>query len=91
MPRPQYCDNQRNWLYEEYTKGEILDTVNGSYPQQLPPCFPEFLAATAALEVQMSVCVSVCHTCYNCTKALNFKVIRLKDFCRTFEGLLKDF
>ena len=30
-----------------------------------------FLAATAALEVQMLVCVSVCHTCYNCTKALN--------------------
>ena len=28
----------------------------------------------------MCVCVSVCHTCYNCTKALNFKVFRLKDF-----------
>ena len=50
-----------------------------------------FLAATAALEVQMLVCVFVCHTCYNCTKALNFKVFRLKDFCRTSSGLLKDF
>ena len=38
-----------------------------------------FLALTAALEVQMLVCVSVRHTCYNCTKALNFKVFRLKD------------
>ena len=35
--------------------------------------------------------VLVCHTCYNCTKALNFQVFRLKDFCRTSEGLLKDF
>ena len=45
--------------------------------------FQEFLAETAALEVQMSVCMSVCHTCYNWTKALNFKVLKLKDFCRT--------
>ena len=40
-----------------------------------------FLAATTALEVQMLVCVcvclSVCHTCYNCTKDLNFKVFGL--------------
>ena len=47
-----------------------------------------FLAATEALEVQMLVHVSVCHTCYNCTKALNFRVFRLKDFWRTFEGLI---
>ena len=53
--------------------------------------FSWFLAATAALEVQMLVCVSVRHTCYNCTKALNFKVFRLKDFYRTSKGLLKDF
>ena len=47
-----------------------------------------FLAATAALEVQMlvcvCVCVCVCHTCYNCTGLL-------QDFWRTSEGLLKDF
>ena len=34
-----------------------------------------------------NVSVFVCHTCYNCTKALNFKVFRLKDFLRTSEGL----
>ena len=38
-----------------------------------------------------NVSVSVCHTCYNCTKALNFKVFRLKDFWRTSKGLPKDF
>ena len=43
--------------------------------------FNRLLAATAALEVQMLVCVSVCHTCYNCTKALKFLV--LKDFWMT--------
>ena len=47
-----------------------------------------FLAATAALEVQMLVCLSVClcvrHTCYNCTGLL-------KDFQRTSKGLPKDF
>ena len=42
-----------------------------------------FLAATAALEVQMSVCLCVCHTCYNSTGLL-------QDFCRTSTGLLKD-
>ena len=42
------------------------------------------MAATAALEVQMLVCVSLRHTCYSCTKAL-------KDFWRTSEGLLRDF
>ena len=41
--------------------------------------------------VRVSVCLSMCPTCYNCTKALNFKVFRLKDFCRTSEGLLRDF
>ena len=40
--------------------------------------------------------VCVCHTCYNCTKALNFIVRRtsvglLQDFCRTSVGLLQDF
>ena len=40
---------------------------------------------------KVSLCVCVCHTCYNCTKALNFKVFRLKDLWRTSEGLLKDF
>ena len=54
-----------------------------------------FLAATAALEVQMLVRVSVC-PCVTLattvlTKALNFKVFRLNVFCRTSEGLLKDF
>ena len=34
----------------------------------------------AALEVQMLVCVCVCHTYYNGSKALNFKVFGLKDF-----------
>ena len=38
-----------------------------------------------------NVSVFVCHTCYNCTKAINFKVFRLKDILRTSEGLLKDF
>ena len=42
-----------------------------------------FLAATAALEVQMLVCLCVCHTCYNCTGLL-------QDFCWTSAGL-KDF
>ena len=50
-----------------------------------------FLAATAALEVQMLVCLCVCHTCYKGTKALNFQFFRLKDFDRTSGGLLKDF
>ena len=36
------------------------------------------------------MCVFVCHTCYKCTKALNFKVFRLKDFQRTSKGLPKD-
>ena len=27
--------------------------------------------------VSVCVCLCVCHTCYNCTKALNFKFIRL--------------
>ena len=39
--------------------------------------------------VSMCVCVSVGHTLYNCTKALNFKVFRLKDFRRTSKGLPK--
>ena len=43
-----------------------------------------FLAGTAALEVQMLVCVCVHHTCYNCTGLL-------KDLLRTSEGILKDF
>ena len=36
----------------------------------------------AALEVQMLVCLCVCvsHLYYKCTKDLNFKVFRLKDF-----------
>ena len=38
--------------------------------------------------VSLSVCVY--HTCYNCTKALNIKVFRLKDFQRTSKGLSKD-
>ena len=40
-------------------------------------------AALEALEAQMLVCVfvvCVCHTCSNCTKALNFNIFRLKDF-----------
>ena len=55
------------------------------------PEWLEFLAATAALEVQMLVCLCVCHTCYKGTKALNFQFFRLKDFDRTSGGLLKDF
>ena len=43
-----------------------------------------------SLNVSLFVRLSVCHTCYNCSKALNFKVFRLKDFCRTSAGLLKD-
>ena len=39
----------------------------------------------------MLVSVFVCHTCYNCTKALNFKVFRLKEFHRTSSGPLQDF
>ena len=42
-------------------------TTNKHYQNSfLSPLFSMFLAATAALEVQMLVCVSVCHTCYNC-------------------------
>ena len=50
----------------------------------------------AALEVQMSVCMYVCDTCYNCTTILKFLDWKtsaglLQDFWRTSEGLLKDF
>ena len=53
--------------------------------------FVTIFGCDTALEVHMSVCMYVCHTYYDCTKALNFKVFWLKDFCRTFAGLLKDF
>ena len=50
-----------------------------------------FLAATAALEVQMSVCLCVCmcvrHTCYSCTGLLKDFRRTPKDFWRTSEGL----
>ena len=45
--------------------------------------FSSFLAETAALEVQMLVCVCVCLCVTFATTVL--------DFCRTYEGLLKDF
>ena len=52
-----------------------------------------FLAATAALEVQMFVRMYVCHTHYNCTAAEFCRTSAglLKDFCRTPEGILKEF
>ena len=56
-----------------------------------------FLAATAALEVQMLVCVCVCVCVTLATTVLNFcrtSAGLLQDFSRFFEGLqglLKDF
>ena len=46
----------------------------------------QFLAATAALEVQMLVCVFVCHTCYNCTGLPK----DFQGYPKEFEGLPKD-
>ena len=52
--------------------------------------FYVFLAATAALEVQMSVCLCVRHTFYSCTTFWRTSAGLLKDFCRTSEGPLQE-
>ena len=82
----RHCDGQ---LYNS----SLLDRAEWRW---LLMRISKFLAATAALEVQMLVCVSVCLSVTLATTVLKLKTVfssegLLKDFWRTSGGLLKDF